>query len=257
MAESIEELKEKSVLSHRILTMLGSMGDITGHVMVRVPGEDAFLARCRDNHDVSPGYVEATALHRVDFDGKALDPMGDYLIPPERHIGAAIFRRRPEINCVIHAHPPAQVLCVNTGVEIRPIIGAQNNGGSALARGGIAVYPRSLLIHNKEIAAAMLAVMGDKNLVLLKGHGNVVAGRSVEEATLRALQIENLARICWEVALSGRHADDVPWEDVEESLARPDQGGGGATATWEYYKRLYLEGRKLWLASDEAAAPKA
>ena len=36
MAESIEELKQKSVLAHRILVMNRSMGDTTGHVFVRV-----------------------------------------------------------------------------------------------------------------------------------------------------------------------------------------------------------------------------
>ena len=250
MADSLDELKEKAVLSHRILTMLGSMGDTTGHVFVRVPGADEFLSRCRDNVDVSPGYVEKTAMHRLNFDGIPMEPVGDYLIPPERHIGAAIFKRRPEVNCVIHAHPPAQVLCVNTDVEIRPIIGAQNGGGSQLARGGLAVYPRALLIHNPDIAAAMLAVMGNKNIVLLKGHGNVVVGRNVEEATVRAIQIENLARMCWQVALSGLSADDVPWEDVEESISRPPQDGSAGNAMWEYYKRMYQEGRRLWLASD-------
>ena len=189
-------------------------------------------------------------MHRLNFDGIPMEPVGDYLIPPERHIGAAIFKRRPEVNCVIHAHPPAQVLCVNTDVEIRPIIGAQNGGGSQLARGGLAVYPRALLIHNPDIAAAMLAVMGNKNIVLLKGHGNVVVGRNVEEATVRAIQIENLARMCWQVALSGLSADDVPWEDVEESISRPPQDGSAGNAMWEYYKRMYQEGRRLWLASD-------
>ena len=59
MADSLEELKRKSVLSHRILTMTGSMGDITGHVFVRVPGSDEFLARCRNAEDWSPAYALA------------------------------------------------------------------------------------------------------------------------------------------------------------------------------------------------------
>ena len=110
-------------------------------------------------------------------------------------------------------------------------MGAQNNGGAQLARGGIGVYPRALLIHNREIAAAMLAVMGRKDVLLLKGHGNVVCGRSIEEATVRALQLENLARLMWQVALSGLEAPDVPWEDLEESIARSVTGVDATLAT--------------------------
>ena len=253
MADSIEELKEKSVLAHRILVQNLTMGDTTGHVWVRVPGADEMLSRCRNRDDQSPAYVEAAAMHRVNFDGIPTEPMGDYAIPPERWIGASILKMRPDVNCVIHAHPPNQVLCANAGIRLRPIVGAQNNGGAQLARGGIGVYPRALLIHNREIAAAMLAVMGRKDVLLLKGHGNVVCGRSIEEATVRALQLENLARLMWQVALSGLEAPDVPWEDLEESIARSvtgvdanvSDGGGGPAVSFGYYKRLYEEGRSI------------
>ncbi len=245
MADALQELKEKQVLSHRILTMLESMGDITGHVFIRVPGADEFMARCRNDYDVSPGYVQQEAIHRINFDGIPTEPVDGWTIPPERHIGAAVFRMRPEVGCVIHAHPPAQVLCVNTGVPIRPIVGAQNGGGSQVARGGIPVYPRALLIHNKEVAGAMMAAMGRKDIVLLKGHGNVVAGRNVEEATVRAIQIENLARLTWEIALTGRTAPEVPWQDIEETISRNEGGGGGNNWTWEYYKKMYEVGRRI------------
>lgn len=253
MADSIEELKEKQVLAHRILTQNESMGDTTGHVWARIPGADEILTRCRNREDQSPGYVEAAAMHRIDFNGKPTEPMGDYSIPPERWIACSIMKMRPDVNCVIHAHPPAQVLCANAGIKIRPIVGAQNNGGAALARGGIGVYPRALLIHNREIAAAMLAVMGRKDVVLLKGHGNVVCGRSIEEATVRALQLESIARLTWQIALSGLEAPDVPWEDVEEGITRSvtgidanvNEGGGGPQASFNYYVRLLKEGRSI------------
>lgn len=251
MADSLDDLKQKAALAHRILTMNHSMGDQTGHVFVRIPGSDEFLSRCRNNNDTSPGFVEPTAMHRLDFNGRPTEPTGDYVIPPERHIGASIFKLRPEVGCVIHAHPPAQVLCANAGIKLRPIVGAQNGGGAQLARRGIGVYPRSLLIHNPQIAAAMLAVMGTQDVVLLKGHGNVVAGRTIEEATVRAIQIENLAKLCWQVAISGLEVPDVPWEDVEDAAAAQvaamgaPAAGGGANWVWEYYKKMYEEGRRL------------
>jgi ribulose-5-phosphate 4-epimerase/fuculose-1-phosphate aldolase len=249
MAGPLDELKQKSVQSHRILTMTGSMGDTTGHVMVRVPGSNQVLVRCRGEDDWSPVFARAEAMHVVDLEGNPAEAMGGYLPPPERHIACAILRARPEVNCVIHAHPPAQVLCSITGVEIRPIVGSANAGGMKLALGGLPVYARSILVASPQIAGAMLAVMGNRDICLLKAHGNVVVADSIEEATVRAIQIENLARICWQVAAAGRFALDISQEDIAEFLD-PQQPAaqaardlqGGSRWIWNHYLRLLNEG---------------
>ncbi len=265
MADGIEEIKRKSKLAHKILTMTGSMGDTTGHVMVRIPGTEQFLYRCRNTEeDQSPAYVTARSLHPVDFDGNPVGPLPEgYSISGERYIGVALFRERPDVGCVIHAHPPAQVLCSITGVPIRPIVGSQNWGGSMLAQQGIAVYPRTLTIVNTLLGRAMKTFMGNRDVVLLKGHGNVVVGRNVEEATVRAVQLENLARLCWQLAQQQKGSDDpfweIPWEDVDDQAsglggreASEAQGGAPTRTTngaWEYYTRMLYEGR---LVPDES-----
>jgi len=133
MADSLSALKEKSAQAHRILTMTNPMGDTTGHVMIRVPGTNHVLLRCRSEDDWSPGFARPEAMHVVDLDGNPAEEMGGYLPPPERHIACAVLKARPDVNCVIHAHPPAQILCSITGVEVRPIVGSANSGGMRLA----------------------------------------------------------------------------------------------------------------------------
>jgi ribulose-5-phosphate 4-epimerase/fuculose-1-phosphate aldolase len=251
VAESLDELKEKGALAHRLLTMTGSMGDNTGHVMVRVPGTNNILVRCRSEEDWSPGLARPETMHMVDLDGNPAEDMGPYLPPPERHIACAIMRARPEVNCVVHAHPPAQILCSITDVPLRPIVGMPNSTGSLLALSGVPVYPRSILVASHEISGAMLATMAGKDVCLLKAHGNVVAGRNIEEATVRAIAIENLARVCWQVAAAGRQAPDIPWEDVEEILypqqvaAQAVRLQGGLRWIWNYYVRVLNEGGSL------------
>jgi len=247
MTDDLYDLRLKTALAHRILTMTGSMGDITGHVFVRVPGTDEILVRGRNQTDVSPAFVEPDAIRRVDMDGNPGEDLADYWVPPERFIGTTIMKARPEINCVIHAHPPAQVLCSITGVDIRPIVGSQNHAGAALAHDGIPIYPRSLLIHSPALGRAMMSVMGNKNVVLLKAHGNVVAGRSVEEATANAVRLENLARLCWQVALSHREVWEIPLEDWEDHV-RPREGPRpigmpeGTTWNWDFYLKMLEQG---------------
>ncbi|MEK7217198.1 MAG: class II aldolase/adducin family protein [Chloroflexota bacterium] len=262
MAESLVELKTKCALAHRILTMTGSMGDITGHVMVRIPGTNEFLYRCRnDRDDVSPAYCTPRSMHRMALNtGDPLDPLADgYRVSGERFIGLTVMNVRPEVNCVIHAHPPAQVLCSITGVELQSIVGSQNWAGSFLTRPGIGVYPRSLTIVNHVLGQAMLRVMGNKDVVLLYGHGNVVAGRSVEDATVKAVRVENLARLCWQLAVQQRSNKplwEIPWEDWDDMTsgagireALEAQGASevtlGETGNWDYYVQMLQDGAEI------------
>ena len=246
-SELVKELREKSVISHQLLVMTGSMGDMTGHVFVRIPETDEFLARCRNGTDVSPAYVHPGALKRVKLDGSAAEDLGDYRMAPERHIATAVMTARPDVGCVIHAHPPAQVLCSITGVELRPIVGAQNIGGSLAVLGGVPVYPRSILISDHDIGNTMLSFMGARDILLLAAHGNVVAGRTVEEATVRAIQLENLARMLWQVAAAGMKAPDLSPQDIEyfTSFSRSNATTDGSNMFWQYYKQMLENGQRI------------
>jgi ribulose-5-phosphate 4-epimerase/fuculose-1-phosphate aldolase len=256
--DPLSELKRKSVLTHRILMMTGSMGDITGHVFVRVPGTNEFLVRCRNDSDWSPGFMTPQSLHRFDLDGNPTEDVGDWLPPPERFIGSTIFKARPDIDCVVHGHPPAQIMCGIAGVPIRPIINTAIVGGMNIGLGEIPVYPRSILIASEWAGKAVLAVMGNQPQCLLKHHGNVVVGSSIEEATLRSIRLEETARLCWQMELAGKQAPSVPWEDVDE-FNNPTQpasqaivGRGGPKWVFDYYaKMLQHKGQTYAPMEDE------
>ena len=142
MADTLEELKRKGVLSHRILSMTGNMGAGTGHVFVRTPEGNEFLARSRHAGDTSPAFVNEDAYHLMTMDGKPAEDMGDWVYPPERHIAMAIFKARAETNVVIHAHPMYQVLCSIANVPLRPIVGPAYGGEAVTAAvKGIRVFP--------------------------------------------------------------------------------------------------------------------
>jgi 3,4-dihydroxyphthalate decarboxylase len=147
---------------------------------------------------------------------------------------------------VIHAHPPAQVLCSNVDVPLLSIVGSQNWIGTLLAAQGVPVYPRSLLIHTPELGRAVAAILGNRPLMLLKHHGNVVVGASIEEATVRCIAIENLARLCWQIALTGMQPSPIPFEDFEDHAAiTPGSGIDGLRRQWRYYEQMLERGGQL------------
>jgi len=194
-------------------------------------------------------------IQRVDLDGRGegIATFGEktselYEIPGEFPIHGEILKVRPEVGCVIHAHPPGVLLCSIGGVELRPIFGAFDPFASLLALGGIPIYPRSCLIENRQLAASMMAVMSGKNVCVLRGHGIVVAGRTVEEATIRAIKLESLARVTWELAKAGKQAPEMLWEDVESFTSRTVDLTARADFMewiWKHYVRMLKEGHSL------------
>ena len=209
MADATEELRRKVALSCRILA--NELHDGTGHVSARLPG-DQMLMWCRDGRG---GGLLGTNVHhirRVDFDG---DGAGEeYASPHETPLHGEVYRARPDVNAVVHVHPPFGLLCSITNVQFRPIFGGYHPASLRMALLGVPTMNRAATVTTKELAKQMIEVMGDRDIVLLKGHGIAAAGPTVEAATNLAIDFERLAQIHWQVALSGLKADDIPPEDI-------------------------------------------
>ena len=96
----------------------------------------------------------------------------------------------------------------------------------------------------------MIEIMGEKPICLMKGHGITVTGKTVEEATARALNFNTLARATLQVAQIGRRAPDISPDDIEKL---PDLGSTfNDIWVWRYYARkLKEEDLRLSQRSDK------
>jgi len=240
MVEPVQDPREKVMLSCRILAMEGLVDDILGHVSARIADADEMWIRCRSPEEEGVRYTTVDAIRRVNFDGKGPHKGEHYQVPNELPIHGEIYKRRPAVGCVIHAHPKEALICGITELEFRPIFGAFTHmRAMRMALEGIPIFPRSYLVNRAELAAPMLEIMGDKSICLMKGHGITVTGKTVEEATVRALNFNTLARVTLQVAQTGRRAADIPPEDIENL---PDLGSTFNDAwVWRYYARKLKE----------------
>jgi ribulose-5-phosphate 4-epimerase/fuculose-1-phosphate aldolase len=188
-------------------------------------------------------FTETDDVRVVDLNGRGeLD--GGYAVPNEFHIHTELFRARPDVQAVVHAHPREVMVADLAGIGLRQVFGAYNIPASRLAHDGIPVYPRSVLVRTPELGRAVAAAVGSATVCLLRGHGIVTVGESVEQATLRALDLVELARITTEVAvLGGRPA--VLSEDDRREL--PDLGSVfNDLSRWRHYAgRLEVAGLSL------------
>jgi 3,4-dihydroxyphthalate decarboxylase len=216
----------------RILAMEGLVEGVLGHVSVR-DGEDAMLIRCRGAGEHGLMFTTEDDVRRTGLDGTILGDAEGYTAPNELPIHGELLRMRPEVNAVVHAHPPAVLLCGVAGLELRPVFGSYNIPATRMALDGIPVYGRSVLIRRPDLAREMIAAMGDRPVCVLRGHGVTVTGASVEEAVVRALNLNALAMMTLELARLGAEPAVVPAEDVAEL---PDLGSAfNDLSVWRYH----------------------
>ena len=237
----LTELREKVAQSCRILAQHGLVRGSTGHVSTRVPGSEDILVRGRPHVDKGLRYAEPTSIIRVAPDGKTVGDTGGVSLVSEIYIHTGLFKARPDDNCVIHAHPTGVLLCTMNGVTIRPIFSGYMPNAYRMAEEGIPVFDRSITLQTLEETAPFVELMGQKDVCLMYGHGIAVSGRSIEEATNRAVALETLARVCWYASLKGE-PPDVSQEDKDEwarraraAAERGREGEDGRDGNWAGY----------------------
>jgi ribulose-5-phosphate 4-epimerase/fuculose-1-phosphate aldolase len=242
---TIDDLKVLVAQSCRILGMENMTREPAGHVSARIPGTSRFIIKGRGIGEVALRYTRPEDIVISDEDGNKLEGRADLNTPGEVAIHAEIFKARPDVNCVIHVHPTNVVLFTITHRELLPLIGAYDPDALALVQAGIPRYPRSILIRTPELGRDLAGALGDRSVCLMRGHGITACGPSVEDATVTAWRLNDLAEINYRSALLG-DPDPVSTEDQDEfaemRLAHPPGAGGRATTvTWNYLIRRLQE----------------
>jgi L-fuculose-phosphate aldolase len=226
--------------SCRIIGKMEMTREPAGHVSCRIPGTDQILIKARGAGESALRYVTPEDLILCDADGKKLEGRDDLAPPNEVYIHTWLYRTRPDVNAVIHVHPTTVMLFTICNKELLPLIGAYDPFVLELLLDGIPRYPRSVLIANDALGQDLARTIADKRVCLMRGHGITAVGASVEEATITAWRLNDLAEINYRAALLG-DPEPIPDEDLAAFRTRP-RGPAlatppGQTSTWRYLTR--------------------
>jgi ribulose-5-phosphate 4-epimerase/fuculose-1-phosphate aldolase len=217
----------------RVAAARGLVDGILGHLSLRVD-DDHLLVRCRSDADTGVAFTRPSDIRLIKFDGGAGagGELDGYRVPNELPIHVETMLADSGHRAVAHLHPPAVVAADLAGIQIRPIYGAYDIPGAWLARGGVPVYERAVLIRNSALGKEMVAAMRGRPVVICRGHGITSAAATVQQAVLQAISLDALARMSLWVRSAGgtlRDIDDADWDDL------PDLGPGFNTdAAWRH-----------------------
>src|SRR3712207_3041851 len=121
---------------------------------------DRMLVRCRGPHEEGLFLTQPADVREVDLDGSPVDgDLEGWAVPNELPIHAEILRARPDVDAVVHCHPPSVLVAGLEDVPLRPVFGAYNIPGARLALHGVPVYPRSVLVRRPELGREVAAAL--------------------------------------------------------------------------------------------------
>ena len=145
----------------RVAAARGLVDGILGHLSLRVDDErllHPMPQRHRPGCGVHPAHPISGSSNSTAAQALPENSIG-YRVPNELPIHVETMLADPRHRAVAHLHPPAVVAADLAGITIRPIYGAYDIPGAWLARGGVPVYERAVLIRNDKLGKEMVAAM--------------------------------------------------------------------------------------------------
>lgn len=212
------ELRNTLVAAGRVLCANGQDDLTRGHVSARLPDNPGlFLMK---PHSVGLDELTSESLLTIDLDGNVV--AGEGRRHSEAFIHTEIYRARPDVGAMLHTHPTYCVALTASGESLRPV-----SQPGALFFEALGLYEDTInLIRSPEMGQGVARALADGRAVLLKHHGIVCTGATVEEAVIGAIMLENAAQIQLIADASGARSDPFPTEDVtrlRDALSKPEQ----------------------------------
>jgi len=216
------KLKAEIITACQILEREGIFDEL-GHFSARVPGQDLVWM----NGKISPGRATPDDLVLLDLDGNKLD--GRLPAAKEIPLHLAVYRRRPDVMALAHTHSPTVVALSITRATLRAVdnLGATTFGVEA------PMFEELGLVDNFEMGLRMADAMGPASVLVLKGHGNIVVGRSIPEACVGAIWTEKAARLQYQASVLGP-PEYFPTDEVSAVRKQVTEGRAFERA-WDYY----------------------
>ena len=183
---SIDELKKKLVQAAIICEMEGLCCGF-GHVSSRIPGSDLIIM----TPSGPPGKAKLSNIVTLNMKGEKISGEGT----PNRElpIHTSIYRVREDVQSVVHVHPPKVVAFSIADKEIYPM-GYEERRFFPSVR--IFGEPgENVYIDSDALGDRMAQALGKDLALMIRGHGAVTVGESIETACINAVSLEKTAEM--------------------------------------------------------------
>lgn len=214
------------------------LADYHGHVSARVPGTRTLLIKpfLASLNKVQPRDI--LALDMDEYLTFKRSPKAESKLfrkevkraPRETILHLAVYEARPDVFSVVHTHQSLALAFAIAGVPLVPVF----FGGARYApETPILQNPR--IIDDIEMAREAAGTLGQANALLMRHHGVLIVGTTVEEATAGAVYLERNAYLQIIATLLGNPAP-MPEQFTAEHAANMNKR---ASVSFAYFESLF------------------
>jgi L-fuculose-phosphate aldolase len=152
---------------------------------------------------LSKGFLSTDDLLLIRPDGEPMSRFRrsgeDWRPSSEILMHLEVYRQRPDVNAVVHAHPPLATAFSIAGVSLARCVLPE----VVVTLGGIPTAEYATP-GTTEVPATIRQVIEDNDAVVLAHHGSLTVGKTLWEAYLRLEKVEHTARITLAAQQLGR-----------------------------------------------------
>lgn len=183
---------------------------------------------------VSKGFMTPEYICKIDMKGKLLESHGDFKPSSEMKMHLQVYKERPDVQAVVHAHPPYATTFAAAGLPLeQPVL---SEAVLTLGKVPLAAYGTP---STKEVPEAVAEYLPYCDAMLLANHGALAYGDSLMNAYHKMESVEFYARILYQTKLLGgaRELTQKQVEDIYEIRRRSGMPGRHpATNPWKNRK---------------------
>ena len=230
MDSTLLSTSQQLALSCRMLASHGHWrGGLAGQITSRGSEKNTFLTlRFGEGADEA----QASRLALINDNLEVLN--GDFSVNPANRFHIWIYRHRPDINCIVHTHPPAASALSMVGAEL-----AVAHMDATPFFDQCAYLPEwpGLPIDDNE-GEIIANALGHKSSILLAHHGILTSGSTIQHATILAIWLEQVADLQNRALAIGtiRSIDPIRAEIARDFLIKPEI----INLTFDYFARREL-----------------
>ncbi len=189
---SLIGLKKKLTQAAAICEMEGLCGPF-GHVSARIPGTDRIVM----TPSGPPGRAKLRDVVTLNLRGEKVAGGGK----PNRElpIHTSIYRVRDDVQSVVHVHPPKVIAFSVADREVYPMSFEDRRFYPSVKIFG--EPDEEVYIDSDELGERMAQALGKDMVLIIRGHGVVAVGDSIEAACIHAVALEKTAEIQFMAAM--------------------------------------------------------
>jgi len=202
------------VMANRIVAHL-RLVDSFGHVTVRNPENPQrfFMARSR-----APSLVNKEDILEFHLDSSPVDLRG--LSPyRERYIHGCIYKARPDVLAICHNHAHELLPLAVTKTAMRPALHSASVIGYEVPVWDIRdeFGDTDLLVTSNEMGDSLARAVGNGRAALMRGHGSVIAGKSLRDAVFTTFYLRLNAEVLIKAMCMGKEVTYLSHGEVDLS----------------------------------------